>query len=60
MYNRIYKHLKSNSLLFDKRFGFQLNDSTEHAIIQLVSDISSYFETGEYTSGIFISKAFDM
>ena len=34
MYNRIYKHQKkNNSLLFDKQFGFQLNNSTEHAIV---------------------------
>ena len=28
MYNRIYKHLKTNNLFFDKQFGFQLNNST--------------------------------
>ena len=61
MYNRIYKHLKNNNLLFDKQFGFQLNNSTEHAILQLVNDISCSSERGEYTIGIFIdlSKAFD-
>ena len=63
MYNRIHKHLKNNNLLFDKQFGFQLNNSTEHAILQLVNHISSFFffERGEYTLGIFIdfSKAFD-
>ena len=48
-------------MLFDKQFGFQLNNSTEHAILQLVNDISNYFERGESTLGIFIdlSKAFD-
>ena len=49
-------------MLFDKQFGFQLNNSTEHAILQLVNNISSFFwERGEYTLGIFIdlSKAFD-
>ena len=61
MYNRIYKHLKNNNLLLDKQFGFHLNNSTEHAILQFANDISSYFERGEYTLGIFIdlSKAFD-
>ena len=62
MYNRIFKHLKkNNNLLFDKQFGFQLNNSTKHAIFQLVNDIFSSFERGEYTLGIFIdfSKAFD-
>ena len=48
-------------MLSDKQFGFQLNNSTEHAILQLVNDISSSFERGEHTLGLFIdlSKAFD-
>ena len=61
MYNRIYNHLKNNNLLFDKQFGFQQNNSTKHAILRLVNDISSSFEIGEYTLGIFVdlSKEFD-
>ena len=61
MYNRIYKHLKNNNLLFDKQFGFQLNNSKENAILQLVNNISSSFRRGEYSLGIFIdlSKAFN-
>ena len=60
MYNRIFKHLKNN-LLFDKKFGFQLNNSTEHANFQLVNDVSSSFQRGEYTLEIFIDlpKTFD-
>ena len=51
----------SKAMLFDKQFVFQLNSSTEHAILQLVSDISGSFEKGKYTLEIFInlSKAFD-
>ena len=61
MQNRIYKHLKSNNLLFDKQFAFQLNNSKKHSILQLVNDISSSSGKGEYSLGIFIdlSKAFD-
>ena len=61
MSNRIYKHLKNNNLLFDKQYRFQLYNSTEHAILRLNNDISSFFERREYTLGIFIdlSKAFD-
>ena len=49
MNNRIYKHLKNNNLLFDTQFRFQLNNSKEHAILQLINDISRSFERGEYT-----------
>ena len=55
MYNLIDKHLKSNKLFFDKQFGGQLNNSTEHTILQLVNDICSCFERKEYTLGILIS-----
>ena len=61
MYNLFFKHLKSNNFLFDKQFGFQLNSSTEHVILQLANDVTSSFERGEHTLGIFFdfSKAFD-
>ena len=61
MYNRVYNHLDSKGLLYEKQFGFQRNNSTEHVILQLTRDIKSSFEKGEYTLGIFIelSKAFD-
>ena len=36
MYNRLYKFLSENNLLYEKQFGFQANHSTDHAIIQLV------------------------
>ena len=61
VYNRVYNHLNSKGLLYEKQFGFQRNNSTEHAIFQLTRDITSSFEKGEYTLGVFIdfSKAFD-
>ena len=61
MYNRVYNHLTSNGLLYGKQFGFQRNNSTEHAILQFTRDISKSFANGEYTLGVFIdlSKAFD-
>ena len=61
MYNRVYNHLDSKGLLYEKQFGFQRNNSTEHAILPLTRDITGSFEKGEYTLGVFIdlSKAFD-
>ena len=60
MCNRVYNHLDSKGLLHEKQFGFQRNDSTEHSILQITRDITSSFEKGEYTLGVFIdlSKAF--
>ena len=61
MYNRLFKHISNHNLLYNKQFGFQKHHSTEHAIVQLVSEISESFEGNMYTLGIFIdlSKAFD-
>ena len=61
MYNRLYKHLNNNDILYRKQFGFQEKHSTEHAIMQLVDQINCSFEKTLYTLDIFIdlSKAFD-
>ena len=61
MYNRVYSFLSEGKLLYKKQFGFQKNTSTEHAILQLIDDITKAFSDGKYTLGVFIdlSKAFD-
>ena len=43
------------------QFGFQKNCSTDYAILELINEITSSFEKGRYTLGVFIdlSKAFD-
>ena len=43
MYNSLYKFLVENNLLYQKQFGFQNKKSTEHAILQLVSQIIKAF-----------------
>ena len=59
MYNRVYNHVDSKGLLYEKQFGFQRNNSTEHVMFQLTLDITNSFEKVEYTLGVFIdlSKA---
>ena len=54
-------HLVQNKILYCKQFGFQQSNSTEHAIIQLIDQISYSFEQNKFTLGVFIdlSKAFD-
>ena len=55
MYNCLYKHLSDNNILCRKRFGFQENHLTEHAIMQLADQINCSFEKPSlYTLGIFI------
>ena len=61
MYNRTYQYFKENDMFFPKQFGFQVNHSTHHAILNLTDDILTSFEKGQFTLGVFIdlSKAFD-
>ena len=61
MYNRLYKFLVESNILYQKQFGFQNARSTEHAILQLVNQITEAFSQGKYTLWIFIdlSEAFD-
>ena len=41
MYNRVYNHLDSKGLLYEKQFGFQRNNSTEQ-------DLSKAFHTVDH------------
>ena len=61
MYNRLYKYLKENNILYEKQFDFQSGYSTNDAIIQLVDKIFYSFEKEQFTLGVFIdlSKVFD-
>ena len=61
MYNRLYKYLTTEKILYPKQFGFQRGHSTEHAIAKLANQIYESFERNKYTLGVFIdlSKAFD-
>ena len=60
MYNRLFKYLIPNEILYKKQFGFQEGHSTKHAIIQLTDQINS-FKKIIFTFGILIDllKAFD-
>ena len=51
MDNKVHNHLDSKGLLYEKQLGFQRNNSTEHAILQLSRDITDAFEKEEYTLG---------
>ena len=56
----LYNYFVENKLLFPKQFGFQINNSTEQAILESVH-ITKSFEKNEYVLGVFIDlkKAFE-
>ena len=54
MYNRLYSYLTENNILFNKQFGLQGGHSTEHALVELVDQISNTFNDKNYLLGIFI------
>ena len=43
MYNRLYKFLVENNILYQKQFRLQNAHSTEHAILQLVNQTTEAF-----------------
>ena len=61
MYNHLYESLMNNNLLHDNQFGFQINNSTENAILQFTRDIAQNFDNDKFTLDVLIdlSKAFD-
>ena len=61
VYNRLYEYLMNNNLLHKNQFGFQISNSTDHAILQFTCDIAQHFDNGKFTLGVFIdlSKTFD-
>ena len=61
MHNRTSQYFKENDMIFPKQSGFQENNSSHRAILNLTDNILISFEKVELTLGVFIdlSKAFD-
>ncbi|XP_065639673.1 uncharacterized protein LOC124815345 [Hydra vulgaris] len=51
MYNRIYNFIDKNNILYPKQFGFRRNHCTEHAVMDLASNILKGFDGNNYTLG---------
>ena len=43
MYNRLHNYLNENEILNDKQFGFRAGHSAEHAILELIDQVSNAF-----------------
>ena len=54
MYNRLNAYLADNNILFNTQFGFRADHSTEHALLELIDQISDSFNDKLYFLGIFI------
>ena len=61
MYSRVYNFLISTNQLYASQYGFRRMHSCEHAVGELIANITKGIEKGKYTAGIFLdlSKAFD-
>ena len=61
LYSRIYSFLVSQSIIYDKQFGFREGHSTSHAVNYSINMICKNLENKKHVIGIFIdlSKAFD-
>ena len=53
--------MNENEILNDKQFGFRAGHSTEHAILELIDQVSNAFDNNNFLLGVFIdlSKTFD-
>ena len=61
MYNRLYKFLENNNLIYSLQFEFRQKHSTSHALIHLTDKIREQLDEGNFASSIFVDfqKAFD-
>ena len=62
IYKRMYSFLEENKLIYNRQFGFRSNYSTEHALINNLTEyIKNLLDSGNIVCGVFIDleKAFD-
>ena len=53
--------MNENEILNDKQFGFRAGHLTEHAILELIGQVSNAFDDNNFVLGVFIdlSKVLD-
>ena len=61
MYNKVYKFLTENNIIYPLQFGFQQNRSIDHALIGMTEMIRATLDNKRFGCGVFIDlqKAFD-
>ena len=60
-YNRIYKFLDKNNIIYSLQLGFRQHYSTSYALLNLTEAIMKALDDGNFACGIFVDlhKAFD-
>jgi hypothetical protein len=58
---KLTHHLESNNLIYKHQYGFLRGKSTEHALLQILSKISTALNENKFCMGVFLDlkKAFD-
>ena len=61
MYKRLYTFLNNNNIIYNLQFGFRQQDSTSHALIDIIENIRKPLDDGNIGCEIFVDleKAFD-
>ena len=54
MYNRIYKFLDKNNIIYSLQFGFRQHYSTLYALLNLTEAIMKALDNGNFACGIFV------
>ena len=54
MYNRLYKFLETNNLIYSLQFGFRQKHSTSHVLIHLTDKIREQLDKGNFACGILL------
>ena len=61
MHKRLYSFLETQNCFYPAQFGFQLNVSTNNALMSIIENIQTQLDEGKYCTGVFVDlkKAFD-
>ena len=61
MHKRLYSFLETENWFYPAQFSFQLNVSTNNALMSITENIQTQLDEGKYCAGVFVDlkKAFD-
>ena len=54
VYKRLIKFVNKHNILYSSQYGFRSRHSTQHATLEILNDILSNFDKGQFTFCLFI------